>query len=169
MVPDCVGTVMNELQILSLELQRMPKCPKNEFGHVNEYPYLSVCTFSSHDTSTIRGWWEEDLGKTARFFQSELHQQGNIPSSAPAWACKLIVNQQLSSTSMLAILSFQDWLSMDENVRFPDVQAERINVPANPHHYWRYRIHLTLEELLKCDALNEQIRQMIDNSGRYLK
>lgn len=169
MVPDCVGAVMNQLQILSLELQRMPKSPKNEFGHINEYPYLSVCTFSSHDTSTIRGWWEEDRDKTARFYYDELHQQGELPASAPGWVCKQIVNQQLNSSSMLSILTFQDWLSIDEHLRLPDAQAERINVPANPKHYWRYRIHLTLEELMKCDELNEEIRQMIDNSGRNMK
>jgi 4-alpha-glucanotransferase len=147
----------------------MPKSPKNEFGHVNEYPYLSVCTFSSHDTSTLRGWWEEDLGKTARFYHNELHQQGDIPAFAPGWACKMIVGQQLNSNSMLCILSFQDWLSIDEKVRFQNAPAERINVPANPRHYWRYRIHLTLEELMKCDELNEEIRQMIDNCGRNMK
>ena len=70
---------------------------------------------------------------------------------------------------MLSILTFQDWLSIDEHLRLPDAQAERINVPANPKHYWRYRIHLTLEELMKCDELNEEIRQMIDNSGRNMK
>jgi 4-alpha-glucanotransferase len=166
MVPDCVGSVMNELHILSLELQRMPKQPKQEFGHVNEYPYYSVCTFSSHDTSTIRGWWKEDMGKTSSFFREELHQQGDIPAEAPGWACEMIVNQQLQSTSMLCILSFQDWLSINEAVRNPDADAERINVPANPHHYWRYRMHLTIEKLMKCKELNDKIISMIDNSGR---
>ena len=44
MVPDCVPWVMEQLQILSLEIQRMPKNPQHEFGHVWEYPYRSVCT-----------------------------------------------------------------------------------------------------------------------------
>jgi 4-alpha-glucanotransferase len=166
MVPDCVETVMQEQHILSLELQRMPKKPENLFGHVSEYPYYSVCTFSSHDTSTLRGWWHEDLGKTARFFNEELHQQGEVPPEAPGWACEMIVNLQLQSTSMLSILTLQDWLSMDEAVRNPDVDGERINVPANPHHYWRYRMHLSLEELMKCKPVNEKITRMIDNSGR---
>lgn len=169
MVPDCVGAVMNKLQILSLELQRMPKNPNYEFGHVGEYPYLSVCTFSSHDTSTIRGWWEEDLGKTARFYYNELHGQGDVPSTASEWICKQIVSRQLNSNSMLCIMTFQDWLSIDGHLRLDNARAERINVPANPKHYWRYRIHLTLEELMKCDSLNEEIRQMIGNSGRDMK
>ncbi len=169
MVPDCVEAVMKQLQILSLELQRMPKSPNAEFGHVAAYPYLSVCTFSSHDTSTIREWWEEDYGKTARYFQNELHRQDDIPPYASAWICKLIVDLQLNSNSMLTILSFQDWLSINESVRLADASAERINVPADPRHYWRYRMHLTLEELMNSDELNEEIKSMISNSGRNQK
>ena len=160
MVPDCVEAVMKQLQILSLELQRMPKSPNDEFGHVAAYPYLSVCTFSSHDTSTIREWWEEDYGKTARYFKNELHRQDDIPPYASAWICKLIVDMQLNSNSMLTILSFQDWLSINESVRLADASAERINVPADPRHYWRYRMHLTLEELMNSDELNEEIKNM---------
>ena len=63
MVPDCVPWVMEQLQILSLEIQRMPKNPQHEFGHVWEYPYRSVCTISTHDMATLRGWWEEDYGQ----------------------------------------------------------------------------------------------------------
>lgn len=32
MIPDCVAWVMNDLRILSLEIQRMPKDPKQEFS-----------------------------------------------------------------------------------------------------------------------------------------
>ncbi|MEJ7663408.1 MAG: 4-alpha-glucanotransferase [Hymenobacter sp.] len=34
--------------------------PRLEFSHPNDAPYLSVVTTSSHDMSTLRGWWEED-------------------------------------------------------------------------------------------------------------
>ena len=67
---------------------------------------------------------------------------------------------------MLCILTWQDWLGMDEKLRNPDVDQERINVPANPRHYWRWRMHLTLEDLKKQTALNDKIRVMIDGSGR---
>lgn len=166
MIPECVGTVMKELHILSLEVQRMPKHPNEEFGKVNEYPYHSVCTFSSHDTSTLRGWWEEDRVRTSDFYHNELHQQGDVPAVASGEICKTILDQQLSSTSMLCILAIQDWLSIDEEIRYKNVQAERINVPSNPHNYWRYRLHLTLEQLLTCDKLNAQIRELIDKNGR---
>ena len=167
MVPDCVPWVMEQLQILSLEIQRMPKNPQHEFGHVWEYPYRSVCTISTHDMATLRGWWEEDYEQTCRYYNQVLGHWGEVPTAAPGWVCEEIVRTPLECPSLLCILSFQDWLSMDEEIRYPNVDAERINVPANPRHYWRYRMHLTLEELMKSNKFNEKMKEMIDAAGRF--
>ena len=167
MVPDCVPWVMEQLQILSLEIQRMPKNPQHEFGHVWEYPYRSVCTISTHDMATLRGWWEEDYEQTCRYYNQVLGHWGEVPTAAPGWVCEEIVRNHLECPSLLRILSFQDWLSMDEEIRYPNVDAERINVPANPRHYWRYRMHLTLEELMKSNKFNEKMKEMIDAAGRF--
>lgn len=166
MVPDCVSWVMNELQILSLEIQRMPKAIGREFGCLNEYPFRSVCTIGTHDMPTLRGWWEEDAALTERFYHNELHHWGEVPKHAPGWLCEEIIEQHLQSPSMLCVLAWQDWTSIDESLRNPDVQAERINVPANPHNYWQWRMHITLEELMQADELNDAIRQMIQSSDR---
>lgn len=166
MVPDCVPWVMNELQILSLEIQRMPKAMGQEFGCVSGYPFHSVCTIGTHDMSTLRGWWEEDAALTERFYHNELHHWGEVPEHAPAWLCREVIMQHLESPSMLCILTWQDWTSMDETLRNPDVKAERINVPADPHNYWHWRMHITLEQLMKADGLNELIREMVSASGR---
>ena len=157
---------MNELQILSLEIQRMPKAIGREFGCLNEYPFRSVCTIGTHDMPTLRGWWEEDAALTERFYHNELHHWGEAPKHAPGWLCKEIIEQHLQSPSMLCVLAWQDWTSIDESLRNPDVQAERINVPANPHNYWQWRMHITLEELMQADELNDAIRQMIQSSDR---
>ena len=167
MVPDCVPWVMNELQILSLEIQRMPKDPKDEFGHPESYPFLSVCTIGTHDMSTLRGYWKEDARVTERFFRSELHHWGEVPADAAGWLCKDVICKHLYSPSLLCILTWQDWLSMDETLRNPDIEAERINIPANPRHYWRWRMHLSLEELMNQHRFNGEIREMIDRSGRF--
>ena len=167
MDPDCAPWAMDQLQILSLEIQRMPKNPKHEFGHVWEYPYRSVCTISTHDMSTLRGWWEEDYEQTCRYYNHVMGHWGEVPVSAPGWVCEEIVRHHLECPSLLCILSFQDWLSIDEEIRYPDVNAERINIPANPRHYWRYRMHLTLEELIKNKKFNEKLVEMIDTAGRF--
>ena len=167
MVPDCVPWVMEQLQILSLEIQRMPKNPQHEFGHLPEYPRRSVCTISTHDMATLRGWWEEDMDVTERYYNHVLGNWGEVPATASAETCEEIVRQHLNSPSLLAILAFQDWLSLDENIRYPDANAERINIPANPRHYWRYRMHLTIEKLMKSNKFNKKLTEMIDETGRF--
>ena len=167
MIPSCVPSVINELRILSLEIQSMPKDPKQAFGIPAQYPYRSVCTISTHDTSTLRGWWEENREQTQLYYNTVLGHSGEAPASASPEICEEIVTQHLHGRSMLCILSLQDWTSIDGALRLPDVQAERINVPANPRHYWRYRMHLTLEQLLAADGLNDKICRLIDGAGRH--
>ena len=169
MIPDCVSSVMNDLRILSLEIQRMPKNPMYEFGYLNEYPYRSVCTISTHDMSTLRGWWEEDYLQTQRYYNTMLGHYGTAPTVATPDLCEEVVRNHLKSNSILCILSLQDWLSIDGKWRNPNVQEERINVPANPRNHWRYRMHLTLEQLMKAEELNDKIRELIKYTGRAPK
>ncbi|MDE6268599.1 MAG: 4-alpha-glucanotransferase [Muribaculaceae bacterium] len=166
MIPDCVPAVMNELKIVALEIQRMPKDPRHEFGQTRHYPYLSVCTTSTHDMGGIRQWWEENRQTTQRFYNNELHQHGDAPYYAEPWICRMIVDQHLKSPSMLCILPLQDWLSTDGELRRANPFDEQINVPANSRHYWRYRMHLTVEQLLAATDLNASIRAMIADSAR---
>ena len=166
MIPDCVAEVMASEQILSLEIQRMPKDPKREFGDTWHYPYRSVCTTSTHDMSTLRGWWEEDREKTQRFFNRVLGLEGAAPWYCEPWVCERVVERHLASPSMLSILPLQDWLSIDGKLRRENPSDERINIPAVSRHYWRYRMHLTLEQLLGEKEFNARLRQIVASSGR---
>lgn len=166
MVPDCVSWVMNELRVLSLEIQSMPKDPHVRFGHLSRNPYRSVCTFSTHDMATLRQWWDEDASRTQDYFNSMLFHEGNAPHPLPGWLARDIVSRQLASPSMLCVLSIQDWLAMDERIRLDDADAERINIPANPRHYWRYRMHINIENLMTDKSFTENIRNLIVQNGR---
>ncbi len=166
MVPACVPSVMNELGMLSLEVQRMPKNPKITFGHPAQYPYLSVATPSSHDTSTIRGWWKENPEQTQKFYNEILGNHGQAPTECTTKMVRQIIVQHMHSPSMLAVFPLQDLLGMDEKLRFPNADAERINQPSNPNHYWRYRMHLNLEDLMEQKEFNQLIRDQIQASGR---
>ena len=166
MVPDCVPWVMNELRILSLEIQSMPKDDKVRFGHLSRNPYRSVCTISTHDMATLRQWWDEDEERTQNYFNTMLYRGGAAPHPLPGWLAKDIVSRHLTSPSMLCLLSLQDWLAIDEKLRLPDQNAERINIPANPRHYWRYRMHLTIEQLMQENNFNNEISTLITQSGR---
>lgn len=166
MVPDCVPWVMNELKILSLELQSMPKDPSVKFGHLSRNPYRSVCTISSHDMPTLRMWWDENIQRTQEYYNTMLYRQGPAPHPLPGWLASDIISRHLTSPSMLCILSIQDWLATDEALRLPDANAERINIPANPKHYWRYRMHLNIEDLAADKRFVQNITEMISQSGR---
>lgn len=166
MVPHCVPDVMQELGILSLEIQRMPKKTGSTFFHPKDAPYLSVVTPSTHDMSTIRGWWEEDRQLIQRFFNELLHFEGTAPYFCEPWANRLIVEQHLHSPAMWAIFQLQDLMGMDGALRRSNPHDERINIPANPKHYWQYRMHLTLEELHSAEGFNGVLRQMVRDSGR---
>ena len=166
MVPECVPWVMNELRILSLEIQSMPKDPTTRFGKLSHNPYRSVDTISTHDMATLRQWWDEDEERSQTYFNTTLRRGGPAPRPLPGWLAKDIVSRHLTSPSMLCLISFQDWMSINEQLRLPDENAERINIPANPRHYWRYRMHLSIEQLLAADELNEDISTLIIQSGR---
>ena len=166
MIPDCVPSVMSGEQILSLEIQRMPKDPKVEFGSTYDYPYLSICTTGTHDMNPLRAWWEEDRGVTQRFYNHVLGAWGEAPYFCEPWICEQVVAMHLKSPAMLTVLPWQDWVAMDGALRRENPNDERINVPANSRHYWRYRMHFTLEELLQADELNKMIKQKISESGR---
>lgn len=166
MVPDCVAWVMNQLKVISLEIQTMPKSPALQFSHLWENPYRSVATISTHDMSPLRLWWDEDEARAQQFYNNALYKDGLAPHPAPDWLCEEIVSAHLFSPSVLCLLSLQDWLAMDETLRLPDASAERINIPSNPRHYWRYRMHLSVEQLMQADDFNSKIRSLIENSGR---
>lgn len=166
MVPDCVPDVMKQLGILSLEIQRMPKGTTKEFFHPADAHYLSVVTPSTHDMSTIRGWWEENHEKTQRFYNNELGQWGNAPFFCEPWINKAIVIQHLYSPAMWSIFQLQDLLGMSESIRRENPHDERINVPADPKNYWRYRMHISLEDLIKQKDFNEELKSYVHSSGR---
>ena len=166
MIPSCVPSVMDELEILSLKVQRMPDDPSHEFADTRLYPYYCVCTTSTHDMGGVRQWWEEDPRRTQRFYNSALGLKGDAPYYAEPWICDRIVTDHLTSPAMLCILPLQDWLAIDGQIRRNDPRQEQINDPASPHNRWNYRMHLTLDQLLAQSEFNSYLRKKIEASGR---
>ena len=166
MVPDSVPDVMNALEIISLEIQRMPKKPHTEFAMPADAPYKSVCTTGTHDMNPLRAWWEEDAAVSQRYYNQVLGMQGPAPLECQTWIVERIIQQHLDAKAMLVILPWQDWIAIDAGLRHEHPFAERINVPSNPRNFWCYRMHVTLEQLLTEDRFNEKIKEMIKSSSR---
>lgn len=163
MIPSCVPEVMRDLNLLSLDIQRMPKQFGQEFGVTYFAPYLSVCTTSTHDMNPLRAWWEEDFEKTQRYFNNVLFENGDAPKTCEPWIAEKIIGQHIQSPAMWVILPLQDWLAMDENLRNPDAQSERINEPDNPQNVWCYRMHIDLDKLLAARDFNSKLLNMIQS------
>ena len=167
MIPACVPSVMEQLNILSLEIQRMPKEAFASFGHPERYPYWSVCSTGTHDTSPLRAWWEENRALTQRYYNEVLGCEGDAPYFCEPSLADLVIAQHMRSPAMLSILPLQDWLAVDGDVRYAGNPAdERINIPAIVRHYWRYRMHCTLESLVADDKLNAHLRSLVEASSR---
>ena len=166
MLPDCVAPVLDQLRILTLEIQSMPKQNGFEFTHLDGNPYRSVATFSTHDMSPLRLWWEESPERTQRYYVAMLQKQGHAPEHLPAHLAEEIIARHLYCPSMLCLMSLQDWLAMDSELRSKNPREERINVPSDAYNRWKYRMHLTIDDLLAATKYNNKVRTMIKRSKR---
>lgn len=165
LVPDCVPQVMDRLGITALKVQRMPSenilwyDPKNA-------SYLNVVTASSHDSSTLRQWWHEDRSLVTNYFYNQLHQKGTPPWNLEPGLAEIIMKQHLYNNAMLAIFPIQEFFATDYQLVNPNEDEERINDPAEFPHYWRYRMHLNLENLVNEKDFNNKIASWIKDSER---
>jgi len=166
MLPDCVEPVLDQLRILTLELQQMPKQQGFEFAHLDANPIRSVCTVSTHDMSPLRLWWQEQPDRRQRYYVTMLQKEGRAPEQLPAHLAEEIIARHLYCPSMLCVLQLQDWLAMDMELRRKQPQDERINTPSDAYNRWQYRMHLTIEELIAATKYNSKVRTMITRSKR---
>ncbi len=165
LVPDCVPEVMDKLAITALKVQRMPS-ENIAFYNPKNASYLNVVTASSHDSSTLRQWWQEDRNITVKYFREQLHQFGTAPGELVPEIAEMIMKQHLYNDAMLAIFPIQEFLATDHSLRNGNMDNERINVPAIFPHYWRYRMHVNLEELNESEDFNSKIAYWVEDSSR---
>ena len=166
MVPACVKDVLDKLKILSLQIERMPKKSGVLFDRSEENPYLSVCPTSTHDTSTLRGWWSEEASNNNVYFREVLNNSGIAPADCDTWLCKSIIERHLLSPSIFTIIPLQDWFSLLEELRRDDFENERINNPSNPLNYWGYRMHIEIKELITNIKFITIVKTLVQSSGR---
>lgn len=166
LIPACVHPVMQELGLIGLRIQRMPSEPDLEFGIPSQYSYMTVCAPSCHDCSTLRAWWEEDEERRCRFFKNVVGSNELPPSQCTPEIANFVIRLHVEAPSMWAIFPLQDLLALKEEYTTRPATEETINDPTNPKHYWRYRVHVTLESLMKDKELKTSISSLIRGSGR---
>ena len=163
---DSARRVLDTLRILTLEIQTMPKCKGMEFAYLGSNPYRSVSTISTHDMPPLRLWWEENQERAQHYYALMLQKEGRAPEHLPAHLAEEIIARHLYSPSMLCMLSLQDWLSIDSELRAKNPRCERINVPGNSLNRWQWRMHLTMEQLMAAQQLNKKLQTLITRSKR---
>ena len=149
MMPSSVHDVMNKLDICKLSIQRVSTNHHIEFSSPAYSDYLSVVSPSCHDMATLREWWEESPERTQRFYNRVLGAEGGAPFFCEPHIVRMILEQVTASPAFLAIMPIQDIVAMSASFRYENPKEERINEPGNALHYWRYRIHFNVEDLLE--------------------
>ncbi|KAJ8905950.1 hypothetical protein NDN08_002451 [Rhodosorus marinus] len=167
MIPACVPDVIEETSIIGLRVQRMPS-DNSEFSDPVEYPYATVATLSSHDTTTFRGWWEEELdpNQKERYVKNILKLNKSAPQSCEPWLAEAALISHIECPSIWCIFPIQDVLAIDGKLRRKNASEERINRPENPQHYWRFRLHLDTETILESDRF---MRRCLDMNQKAMR
>lgn len=165
LVPDCVPVVLQQLGITALKVQRMP-ADDIPFYNPKNAGYMNVVTASSHDSSTLRQWWQEDRSVTEKYFREQLLQRGTAPSELMPPLAEIIMKQHLYNDAMLAIFPLQELLGTDQELKNPDPDSERINDPSVFPHFWNYRMHLEINKLQESEKFNKKISDWIAASNR---
>jgi 4-alpha-glucanotransferase len=162
-VPACVPGVLQELGILSLRVERWTRDWKLEgqpYTPLMEYPMLSVCATSNHDSSTLLGLWNErDFNRN--LYWQHIGQSGSPPDVLTAEHMKLIVKNILQANSLLAILPIQDFMALSQKYISKNPEEDRVNTPGTigPQN-WSWRMACELEDLLKNTKLCNSIAEL---------
>jgi len=167
-IPDCVPGVLQELRILGLRIPRWARLwhePGQPYVPPSEYPFLSVCAPSVHDTSTMRGWWreEDDLHP----FWRAVGLSGNVPPDYDPDTARRVTDALLHTSSALCVFQAQDLFALVDGIVPPDPEAERVNVPGTmTERNWSYRMPIELDELARHRELRAVLSPMLENRRR---
>ncbi len=163
-VPDCVPVVLGKLGILSLKIPRWArkyKEPGEPYIPPRDYPFLSVCAASVHDTTTLRDWWEHEADRES--FWGSLGYSGPPPRELVPEAAERLFEGLLAAGSALAMFQLQDYLALSGTFRTDDPEEERINVPGTvTAANWSYRLPMTLGALRSDEDLCRRIRNLVE-------
>ena len=168
MIPECVHGILDYFCILSLEVQSMPKRPEGRFSWLPNNPLCSVDTATTHDMEPLRLWWRNNPEAAQCYYEQRMEGLGQAPKELSPDMAEYILRKHMQSPSLLCVVALQDWLAIDADMCNPDMEAELVNNPANPHHYWRYRMHLPIERLAGCDRFNRKVRDLVDKRRKAL-
>lgn len=167
-VPKVVPIALADLGILGLRVPRwvrMDAWPGQPFVNPREYPSLTVCALSVHDTTTARQWWEEEKDRDG--FWKTLGYGPEAPKHYDVATARKLIAGVLRTSSLICVLQLQDWFALDKDLREADAKAERINVPGTVNDTnWSYRMPLSIEDLAERGAFLTSVQELVVERSR---
>lgn len=160
-IPPGVPEELARLGMLGLRIPRWTRHwdrPGQPYLRLDEYPELSVCTPSVHDTSTLRGWWELEGGREGF---AEAYCPGILPPARELTADDeyALLRALAGARSRLYVLQLQDLLDIGEAYRSADPERDRVNVPGAVADFnWTWRMGPTIEALSADAAWIDRLR-----------
>lgn len=157
-IPDYMREYMKEISLPGYRVLRWEK--DNEvYREPRNYPVASLSTTSTHDTETLKEWWEQmPAWQRANVWEmvSAVKTDGNIPFSAHVQ--KAVLRRVMQSASCLVIIPVQDIIA----------STDRINIPGTvSEDNWTYRIDCeTAEFNSKYSKEMQMVKDLIKESGR---
>jgi 4-alpha-glucanotransferase len=98
-------------------------------------------------------------GNVRQTFWNKMFQRGDgAPGKITQEISDMVIKQHLWSPSCWAVFPIQDLLAVDGQLKAPNPQADQINVPANPQHYWRWRLNVKMEVLILLALLGQKYK-----------
>ncbi len=162
--------VLKKLSILSLKVLRWSrKWSENDqpYYSLKDFPSLSVCTTSVHDSPTLRQWWNNEKDSVRKYLEMCSYEQtsdmeGVNPDDCfnPHIAYKMLVSAARTNSQWF-INPLQDYLYMDEKFYSENPDDERINVPGTVNGFnWTWRIPAMIDELTANENLARNIKEI---------
>lgn len=143
-IPNYVRRMLNDLRIPGYKVLRWEREDNGYYREPRHYPTVSLATTSTHDTETVRGWWETmDIRERANIWEmiSAQKTDGNVPFNA--YSQRAILRRVLDSASAITMFSWQDIIGTLDRVNTPGTVSE-----AN----WTYRSRYTPQEAAEVYA-----------------
>lgn len=170
-VPPCTREIMHEFGIPGFKIDRWERNydGDNSFIHPCDYQPVSISTLSTHDSETLRGWWQNYPKEREEYYRT-LGCKGEPPEKLDGDLENEILRRFYSSSSVFAVIGMWDILGLVPDILYDDPSKNRINVPAtiNPNN-WTMRYRFYVEDMLerKFAPLNETLRTIIQENERF--
>jgi 4-alpha-glucanotransferase len=160
-IPDFVRPILKKLGVCKTCVMRWERYWHGDRSYIpfDRYEPLSLTTVSTHDSEPLVIWWKNHPDEAALMAQLKGWHYTPI----------LTFEQHLSllrdshhTASYFHINLLQETLSLFPELRWPNLNDERINIPGTtlPTN-WTYRFRPTVEEIVSHQGLREAFRTIL--------